>query len=84
MEAFGLELVVSTRSTTTHRAPGLGPRRDQFFLLEPIKRRVDGARGHVAFKPVLNFFQNRPTVALPPDFCMRMEERQQHGLFEGA
>ena len=53
-------------------------------MLEPIERGVDRTGRHVSLQAVLNFLQNGPAVALPPEWRPRMDERDQDSLFERA
>ncbi len=51
-------------------------------MLEPIERGVDRTGRHVSLQAMLDFLQNGPAVALPPEWRPRMDESDQDGLFE--
>jgi hypothetical protein len=83
-QPFRFNGVVPSRPSASNGIAWRDPRGDQALLFESIQRGIDCAGGNVALKPMLDFLENRATVAFAPKRRLGLQERQEDRLLEGA
>src|SRR5262245_45613367 len=75
-QSVRFDTVVPLRAATTHGRPGSELGGDEAFRLEPIECCVYGSRRHRTLQPVLDFLQDRATVALLAELSLWSHERE--------